>query len=956
MGAVSEEDLEAIARGTDGWAIALAAVRDWLASGWSTARVRDSLKLPAADLSRYVTSQILQGLSASEREFLLRTAIVDRFCEPLAEALCGDLPVREAIRALEHKDLLVVIWDGNERWFRYHRLLAELAIAELARVHEGQAAGLHRSAAEWFFRSGHHAEAVRHALATGDDRLLAELFERAGGWQLVCSGHVGLSRNALTFISPQVLRDYPRAQLARILMLAKLAQTDEANRELERLRAMHLPSDDALLEKEVELLRALVDRYVDTPVDDEYYFEIEAVASSVPRDHSPLRAAFANILCALQYERGELEPGLAIGDDAIVHYRRMSSLFGEVFVYVHQGRILHENGRLRDAEATLRQAWTLARDTTGPNTETEAVAAVALATSRVRARRSGRGGNSARHRIAGDRARARAGSTCSPSAISPPRRWPRIARARAGVRAVAARARETGLRRDMERLLRVADILDLQGHVLSGELHGRALALLEAALSSGLAREHAPRIRLRISLDLARLALARGQFHTAREAGAQLAEQGRAIRHLRLSIEAHLVEALAAHALGEPDAAGQAFGRAVNLGMHEGFRQVFCDFGDSLLPLLDEVEMARPAPGAPRVRDRFLQSARRLDARPGTGGDRRSEPERTRAHGAAAAGRRAVEQSHRPRAAGLGQHREIPPQEHLHEARRQHARRSRAARLSCARVQRADLPAADRGTYPPTALAPRAARRTNTRPFMGARAWECRANTAHWNRRRRHQHRCGADERPRRAGRPQDPDHGRRRVGHAVRAGRGAAAGGSRPGAHPRRDDRHDALHERVRSGALARPGRRHSARCAGDHQPAAVRGLAGQPARDASRARSPSCAVATTTMAARLRRSDPGEIRRAAKRCATRASARSRSPPCSLPVNDAQERFVRDIVCRVTPDAAVTLSSELGRIGLLERENAAIMNASLAGMAGEVVRLVRRGRSRRSAFTARST
>jgi N-methylhydantoinase A/oxoprolinase/acetone carboxylase beta subunit len=56
-------------------------------------------------------------------------------------------------------------------------------------------------------------------------------------------------------------------------------------------------------------------------------------------------------------------------------------------------------------------------------------------------------------------------------------------------------------------------------------------------------------------------------------------------------------------------------------------------------------------------------------------------------------------------------------------------------------------------------------------------------------------------------------------------------------------------------------------------------------------------------------------------------------------PVNEAQERFARDVVLEVMPDAAVTLSHELGRIGLIERENAAIMNASLSAMAGEVVR-----------------
>lgn len=82
----------------------------------------------------------------------------------------------------------------------------------------------------------------------------------------------------------------------------------------------------------------------------------------------------------------------------------------------------------------------------------------------------------------------------------------------------------------------------------------------------------------------------------------------------------------------------------------------------------------------------------------------------------------------------------------------------------------------------------------------------------------------------------------------------------------------------------------------------------------------------------------DPGEVRHAVeemKQAGLRALAVS---SVFAPVNDAQERFVREVVEEVAPGTAVTLSSEIGRIGLLERENAAIMNAALAGMAGEVV------------------
>ena len=54
--------------------------------------------------------------------------------------------------------------------------------------------------------------------------------------------------------------------------------------------------------------------------------------------------------------------------------------------------------------------------------------------------------------------------------------------------------------------------------------------------------------------------------------------------------------------------------------------------------------------------------------------------------------------------------------------------------------------------------------------------------------------------------------------------------------------------------------------------------------------------------------------------------------------VNDAHERRARDLLADSLPGVAITLSSEVGRMGLLERENAAIMNASLRPLAQKVV------------------
>ncbi|HUG74300.1 MAG TPA: hydantoinase/oxoprolinase family protein, partial [Acidimicrobiia bacterium] len=55
-------------------------------------------------------------------------------------------------------------------------------------------------------------------------------------------------------------------------------------------------------------------------------------------------------------------------------------------------------------------------------------------------------------------------------------------------------------------------------------------------------------------------------------------------------------------------------------------------------------------------------------------------------------------------------------------------------------------------------------------------------------------------------------------------------------------------------------------------------------------------------------------------------------------PVDGAMERRAAEIMSTVLPGASFTLSSEIGRIGLLERENAAIVNACLLGLADRII------------------
>src|SRR5262249_52924079 len=82
----------------------------------------------------------------------------------------------------------------------------------------------------------------------------------------------------------------------------------------------------------------------------------------------------------------------------------------------------------------------------------------------------------------------------------------------------------------------------------------------------------------------------------------------------------------------------------------------------------------------------------------------------------------------------------------------------------------------------------------------------------------------------------------------------------------------------------------------------------------------------------------DEGGMRRAARRiCASGIRAVAVAAIFS-PLDPGCEERARVILAEECPDASVTLSHHLGRIGLLERENAALLNAALIELAQATV------------------
>lgn len=82
----------------------------------------------------------------------------------------------------------------------------------------------------------------------------------------------------------------------------------------------------------------------------------------------------------------------------------------------------------------------------------------------------------------------------------------------------------------------------------------------------------------------------------------------------------------------------------------------------------------------------------------------------------------------------------------------------------------------------------------------------------------------------------------------------------------------------------------------------------------------------------------DPEEIRQVAADLRDKGITAIAVSSVFSPVNAAMEEEAAAIIMAEVPDASVTISSEIGRIGLLERENAAILNACLRRLARQTV------------------
>ncbi len=82
-------------------------------------------------MADYLRSELLAHVDEAEVVFLTRTAILDRMCGPLCDAVLGGQRSATILEELERSNLLLVPLDRRREWYRYHHLFRDLLHVEL---------------------------------------------------------------------------------------------------------------------------------------------------------------------------------------------------------------------------------------------------------------------------------------------------------------------------------------------------------------------------------------------------------------------------------------------------------------------------------------------------------------------------------------------------------------------------------------------------------------------------------------------------------------------------------------------------------------------------------------------------------------------------------------------------------------------------------------------------------
>ncbi|MCF7980399.1 MAG: LuxR C-terminal-related transcriptional regulator [Pseudomonadales bacterium] len=233
---LDEQTIHKITQQTEGWPAAIQLVTLALMGTSNQQEILNKISGNVLDIADYLAKDVLGNLTSEMRQFLLHTAVLNRFQPELCDCINPGQNNRQLIDQCLQQNLFLIPLDQTRGWYRYHYLFREFLLNQLAINHPKKLHELHRLASHWFAEKGLIDDAVSHAIEGQDFPFLTELVERHAK-QFITRGHMTQVLEWINRIPADLMADRPTIpgyKCCALFHMRRPTEAAEALREAEQ--------------------------------------------------------------------------------------------------------------------------------------------------------------------------------------------------------------------------------------------------------------------------------------------------------------------------------------------------------------------------------------------------------------------------------------------------------------------------------------------------------------------------------------------------------------------------------------------------------------------------------------------------------------------------------------------------------------------------------------------------
>ncbi len=313
----------------------------------------------ASHLSDYLVDEVLDNVDRETRNFLLKSSLLRSMNDSLIARVTGEENGQMRLEEIERQGLFLQRMDNSGEWFNYHPLFCSFLRQRCQWELAAELPEIHRSAAESWMAQGFPSEAIHHALAAGDPKMLRDILLNHA-WGLFHHSELALLEESLSALPWESLLENPRLVLLQAWLMQSQHRYSEVNTLLARAEQEMTSEMDASLHGDFNALRAQV------AINDGDQDEAERL-STVALEELPLANFYSRIVATsvhgeVLHCKGLLSQSIAIMQQTEQMARRHDIWHYALWSLIQQSEILFAQGFLQAAWECQEKGFQLIRE------------------------------------------------------------------------------------------------------------------------------------------------------------------------------------------------------------------------------------------------------------------------------------------------------------------------------------------------------------------------------------------------------------------------------------------------------------------------------------------------------------------------------------------------------------------------------------------------------------------